>query len=147
MFQRKPHTSCTTSVRWVDRTTRNPLLLVSFRPTETVYALVGLGTAGIINLAIVVERAEAAFAVLFDPKHDFFCCIPRIHQDRPECQVFLIHTVPQHVQDVIRLRLSVDNADAFDDTMGIPTVLPPYECDMVRNVSGCSASLVSVSFV
>ena len=134
------------------------MLLFWLRPFQGIHSAISLGTARIVNLAIILEWTVVHFFQFLDVKHHIFRCIPAIHQNGVELKLLLVHAVCKHVMQVIQFRLAIPigvvdpivydpklirsriyvhtshHANTFDDTMRISTVLPSYQLNLERVV-------------
>lgn len=122
-------------------------------PRQRIHAPVRALAAGIIHLAVVLQRTVVGFMHRLDEQHQFFGCIPGIHQHRVKHQPLLMHHVVEHLMHVIELafaiarrvieavvnqpervqcRVDVDTGhhpNAFDHGFGVAAVLTSYQLD------------------
>ena len=76
-------------------------------PSKRVHTPIRLTVAGIIHLAIVLEWAVREFFAHFNPQHELFGSVPRVHQDRLKGQGFLLDHIGQPLTHVIECAFAV----------------------------------------
>lgn len=127
-------------------------------PRQLVDAAIRLLAAGIVDLAVVLERAVINLVQRIDEQHQLFCRVPGIHEDRMKRQLLVLHDLRDHVLHMIELAFAipvgivdaviddpvlaclgidvhaVDQADTFDKPVCITGKLQPHQFDLVREV-------------
>lgn len=134
------------------------LLPFAFRPGQAVNPPVGVVPARIIHLPVVLERAVIDFVQAFDEQHQVSGGVPNVHQPGPKAQLLVIDRLGQRVLHMLQFGLAIPirviNAilddpklvecgvdihvshppDAFDQPVGIATVLPSHQIHAERVV-------------
>src|SRR5271157_4265552 len=134
------------------------MFLFTLGPRQRIHSPIRLGTARIIDLAVILERTVEDLVEPIDRQHHLLGGVPAVHQHRPELQELLVDTVHQHLVRMLQLGLAVslriidaiindpelvqdrvdihagDHPDPFDHLMRIPAVLLPHQFDRLREV-------------
>ena len=87
----------------------DPLPVCQFgsTPLQRVYPPEGVSTAGIIHLAMVLERAIGALVERLDAHQQVFGRVPCVHQHCLEGELFVVDDVRQHLAHVIELAFAI----------------------------------------
>lgn len=128
--------------------------LLTFTPPQAVDPLIGFGRQRVIDLTIIFEPTVVNLLHPFDQQHHIFGRIPGVHQHRAKGQLLVFNGVGQHLLQLIKLRFAIaigvinaiindpklvglgvdinagDDADAFDDVVGIATVLAAHQVNL-----------------
>src|SRR4030066_2568750 len=134
-------------------------LLFFFGPFQRIHSAIGQSAARIIYLTIVFEWAVIYLLQrFFNKEHHILRRIPAIHQHSIECNPLLVHTIGQHLMQMIQLRLAISigivdpiinnpklvrrwvdihtshYTDPFDHATCIPAILSLNQLNLVRIV-------------
>lgn len=128
------------------------------RPLQAIEPLIGPLSRRVIDLPVVLQWTIEHFVQLVDIHHQIFSGIPGVHQHGPESQLLVIDDLRQHLAHMDQFALAIasriidpiiddpelagggidvhtgDHADAFNQPMGVATVLTPHQFDVLREV-------------
>ena len=125
-------------------------------PSQILGLAVRIFSARIIDQSIGFDRANERQLERVDQDHQIFGRVPRVHQHRPQWQALLRQGPCEHFTHMIELAFAVpfgikqtiiddpilaalgvdiqtiDHSNAFDQSVGVATVLEPNQIDMMR---------------